>query len=65
VDVIDQHGRASILVNNPGLTIGWASLGRPAEIARLVCFLTAHESAYYTGQIWADKSRPGHVRGTP
>ena len=26
--------------------------------ARLVCFLTAHESACNTGQIWADNSGP-------
>jgi NAD(P)-dependent dehydrogenase (short-subunit alcohol dehydrogenase family) len=28
-------------------------LGRPEEIARVVCFLAADESAYITGQIWA------------
>lgn len=28
-------------------------LGRPEEIARVVCFLSADESAYITGQIWA------------
>jgi NAD(P)-dependent dehydrogenase (short-subunit alcohol dehydrogenase family) len=28
-------------------------LGRPEEIARVVCFLAADESAYVTGQIWA------------
>jgi acetoacetyl-CoA reductase/3-oxoacyl-[acyl-carrier protein] reductase len=28
-------------------------LGRPDEIARVVCFLAADESAYITGQIWA------------
>ena len=28
-------------------------LGRPDEIARVVCFLAADESAYVTGQIWA------------
>jgi NAD(P)-dependent dehydrogenase (short-subunit alcohol dehydrogenase family) len=33
------------------IPIGW--LGRPEEIARVVCFLAADESAYITGQIWA------------
>jgi NAD(P)-dependent dehydrogenase (short-subunit alcohol dehydrogenase family) len=28
-------------------------LGKPDEIARVVCFLAADESAYITGQIWA------------
>jgi NAD(P)-dependent dehydrogenase (short-subunit alcohol dehydrogenase family) len=28
-------------------------LGQPEEIARVVCFLAADESAYITGQIWA------------
>jgi acetoacetyl-CoA reductase/3-oxoacyl-[acyl-carrier protein] reductase len=28
-------------------------LGRPEEIARVVCFLAEDESAYITGQIWA------------
>jgi acetoacetyl-CoA reductase len=28
-------------------------LGRPEEIARVVCFLAADQSAYITGQIWA------------
>jgi len=28
-------------------------LGRPEEVARVVCFLAADESAYITGQIWA------------
>jgi NAD(P)-dependent dehydrogenase (short-subunit alcohol dehydrogenase family) len=28
-------------------------LGKPEEIARVVCFLAADESAYITGQIWA------------
>jgi len=28
-------------------------LGNPGEIARVVCFLAADESAYITGQIWA------------
>jgi NAD(P)-dependent dehydrogenase (short-subunit alcohol dehydrogenase family) len=28
-------------------------LGRPDEIARVVCFLAADQSAYITGQIWA------------
>jgi acetoacetyl-CoA reductase/3-oxoacyl-[acyl-carrier protein] reductase len=28
-------------------------LGRPEEIARVVAFLAADESAYVTGQIWA------------
>ena len=28
-------------------------LGTPEEIARVVCFLAADESAYITGQIWA------------
>jgi acetoacetyl-CoA reductase/3-oxoacyl-[acyl-carrier protein] reductase len=28
-------------------------LGRPDEIARVVCFLAADDSAYITGQIWA------------
>jgi NAD(P)-dependent dehydrogenase (short-subunit alcohol dehydrogenase family) len=28
-------------------------LGRPEEIARVVSFLAADESAYITGQIWA------------
>jgi len=28
-------------------------LGRPEEIARVVCFLAADESSYITGQIWA------------
>jgi NAD(P)-dependent dehydrogenase (short-subunit alcohol dehydrogenase family) len=28
-------------------------LGRPEEIARVVCFLGADQSAYITGQIWA------------
>jgi NAD(P)-dependent dehydrogenase (short-subunit alcohol dehydrogenase family) len=28
-------------------------LGRPEEIARVVCFLAADQSAYLTGQIWA------------
>jgi NAD(P)-dependent dehydrogenase (short-subunit alcohol dehydrogenase family) len=28
-------------------------LGRPEEIARVVCFLAADRSAYITGQIWA------------
>ena len=28
-------------------------LGRPEEIARVVCFLAADESAYITGQVWA------------
>ena len=28
-------------------------LGRPDEIARVVCFLAADHSAYITGQIWA------------
>jgi NAD(P)-dependent dehydrogenase (short-subunit alcohol dehydrogenase family) len=30
-----------------------ARLGKPEEIARVVCFLAADESAYITGQIWA------------
>ena len=30
-----------------------ARLGRPEEIARVVGFLAADESAYITGQIWA------------
>ena len=30
-----------------------ARLGRPDEIARVVCFLAADQSAYITGQIWA------------
>jgi NAD(P)-dependent dehydrogenase (short-subunit alcohol dehydrogenase family) len=28
-------------------------LGRPEEVARVVCFLAADQSAYITGQIWA------------
>ena len=28
-------------------------LGQPEEIARVVCFLAADQSAYITGQIWA------------
>jgi NAD(P)-dependent dehydrogenase (short-subunit alcohol dehydrogenase family) len=28
-------------------------LGRPEEIARVVCFLAADQSAYITRQIWA------------
>ena len=28
-------------------------LGRPDEIARVVCFLAADQSAYITGLIWA------------
>jgi acetoacetyl-CoA reductase/3-oxoacyl-[acyl-carrier protein] reductase len=28
-------------------------LGRPEEIARVVCFLAADQSAYITGQVWA------------
>jgi NAD(P)-dependent dehydrogenase (short-subunit alcohol dehydrogenase family) len=28
-------------------------LGKPEEIARVVCFLAADESAYITGQVWA------------
>jgi acetoacetyl-CoA reductase len=28
-------------------------LGQPEEIARVVAFLTADESSYITGQIWA------------
>jgi NAD(P)-dependent dehydrogenase (short-subunit alcohol dehydrogenase family) len=28
-------------------------LGRPDEVARVVCFLAADDSAYITGQIWA------------
>jgi NAD(P)-dependent dehydrogenase (short-subunit alcohol dehydrogenase family) len=28
-------------------------LGRPEEIARVVCFLAADQSSYITGQIWA------------
>ena len=28
-------------------------LGRPDEVARVVCFLAADESAYITGQVWA------------
>jgi acetoacetyl-CoA reductase/3-oxoacyl-[acyl-carrier protein] reductase len=28
-------------------------LGEPEEIARVVCFLAADQSAYITGQIWA------------
>jgi NAD(P)-dependent dehydrogenase (short-subunit alcohol dehydrogenase family) len=28
-------------------------LGRPEEIARVVCFLAADESSYITGQVWA------------
>jgi NAD(P)-dependent dehydrogenase (short-subunit alcohol dehydrogenase family) len=28
-------------------------LGRADEIARVVCFLAADESAYMTGQMWA------------
>jgi NAD(P)-dependent dehydrogenase (short-subunit alcohol dehydrogenase family) len=28
-------------------------LGRPEEVARVVCFLAADDSAYITGQIWA------------
>ena len=28
-------------------------LGQPEEIARVVCFLAADQSAYLTGQIWA------------
>jgi NAD(P)-dependent dehydrogenase (short-subunit alcohol dehydrogenase family) len=28
-------------------------LGRPDEIARVVCFLAAGQPAYITGQIWA------------
>jgi acetoacetyl-CoA reductase/3-oxoacyl-[acyl-carrier protein] reductase len=28
-------------------------LGRPEEIARVVTFLAADQSAYITGQIWA------------
>jgi NAD(P)-dependent dehydrogenase (short-subunit alcohol dehydrogenase family) len=65
-EVIDQHGRLDILVNNAGITIDrtvakmsgedWlrvGRLGRPDEIARVVCFLAADRSAYITGQIWA------------
>ena len=28
-------------------------LGRPEEVARVVCFLAADQSAYITGQVWA------------
>ena len=28
-------------------------LGRPEEVARVVSFLAAEESAYITGQVWA------------
>jgi acetoacetyl-CoA reductase/3-oxoacyl-[acyl-carrier protein] reductase len=28
-------------------------LGRPEEVARVVAFLAADQSAYITGQIWA------------
>ena len=31
-------------------------LGKPEEIARVVGFLAADESAYITGQIWAVNS---------
>ncbi len=33
--------------------IGAAIGRRPDEIARVVCFLAADQSAYITGQIWA------------
>jgi NAD(P)-dependent dehydrogenase (short-subunit alcohol dehydrogenase family) len=32
---------------------GQIPVGRPDEIARVVCFLAADQSAYITGQIWA------------
>ena len=28
-------------------------LGRPEEVARVVCFLAADQPAYITGQVWA------------
>jgi NAD(P)-dependent dehydrogenase (short-subunit alcohol dehydrogenase family) len=95
-EVIDQHGRLDILVNEAifqlnraqrpagdgiGVTVNAVTpgyiatdmmatipdkaldrirgqipvgrLGRPDEIARVVCFLAADQSAYITGQIWA------------
>ena len=33
--------------------IPFGRLGRPEDVARVVCFLSADESAYVTGQIWA------------
>jgi len=33
--------------------IPMARLGQPGEVARVVAFLAADDSAYITGQVWA------------
>jgi acetoacetyl-CoA reductase len=50
LDHMIERGTGRIMIRGQ-IPVG--RLGRPDEIARVVCFLAADQSAYITGQIWA------------